>query len=99
MVTYVKEKMWKILLKDGKPIEGTNRLTDKTMNKTQCYFGKTIRDNTDGVYLMKKGIWAILWHCSEEDKDGPGTRHQFFPRGDDTWCRYWRAAYKIMWKK
>ena len=41
---------------------------------------------------MKKGIWAILWHCTEEDKDAPSTRHQFCPRGDDTWCRYWKAA-------
>ena len=41
---------------------------------------------------MKKGIWAILWQCSEEDKDAPGTRHQFCPKGDDTWCRYWKAA-------
>ena len=64
----------------------------KTMNEMQCYFGQTIGDNTDGVYLMKKGIWAILCHCSEEDKDAPGTRHQFCPGGDDNWCRYWKAA-------
>ena len=88
----LKKKMGKTPLKDGKPIGGTNRLTDKMMNKMQCYFGQTIRANTDSVYLMKKGIWAILWHCSEDDKDTPGTRHQFCPRGDDTWCSYWKAS-------
>ena len=67
-------------------------ISDKMMNKMQCYFGQTIRANTDSVYLMKKGIWAILWHCSEDDKDTPGTRHQFCPRGDDTWCSYWKAS-------
>ena len=72
---------------------GYNHLTDKMMNKMQCYFGQTIRENTDSVYLMKKRICAILWHCSEEYKDTPGTRHQFCSRGDDTWCRYWKAAY------
>ena len=77
----LKKRMGKTPLKDGKPIGGTSRLTDKTMNKMQCYFGQTIRDNTDNVYLMKKGLWAILWHCSEADKDAPGTRHQFCPRG------------------
>ena len=74
------KKLGKTLLKDGKTIGGTNRLTDKVINKMQCYFGQTIREKSDSVYLMKKGIRAILWHCSEEDKDAPGTRHQFCPR-------------------
>ena len=77
-------KIGKTLLKDGKPIGGTNLLTDKVMNKMQCYFMQTIRENTGSVYLMKKGIRAILWHCSEEDKDTLGTRHRFCLRGDDS---------------
>ena len=47
--------------------------------------------NYKSKYLMKKGIWAILWHCSEDDKDTPGTRHQFCLRGDDTWSSYWKV--------
>ena len=87
----LKKKFGRTLLKDGKPIGGTNRLTYKVMNKAQCYFEQTIRENTDSVYIMKKGIWAICWHCAE-DKAASGIRHQFCPRGDDNWCRYWNAA-------
>ena len=85
------------LKKDGKasvirskPIGGTNRLTDKMMNKMQCYFGQDIRGNTDSIYQMKKAIWAILWHCSVKEGT-PSTRHQFCPKDDGTWCRYWKS--------
>ena len=84
----LKKKMGKTLLSDKKPIGGTNRLTDKMMNKMQCYFGQAIRGNTGSIYQMKKAIWAILWHCSVEGT--PSTRHQFCPRDDGTWCRDWK---------
>ena len=70
---------------------GTNRLTDETMNKMQCYFGQTIRDNTDSIYLMKKGYGQYSGIVQKKIK-----MHQVlvisFAQGDDTWCRYWKAA-------
>ncbi len=87
-IIFLKIAFWgtfplKSLPNGGKLIGGTNRITEKIMNQVQCYSGKTIRENSDSVYLMNKGIWAILGHCSE-DTDTPGTRHHFYPRGDDT---------------
>ena len=51
-----KKKMGKTPLSDQKPIGDTNCLTDKMMNKMQCYFGQSIRGNTDSIYQMKKAI-------------------------------------------
>jgi len=82
-------------LSDGKGIQG--RLTDKTVNKMQNYFGMAIRQNSaiawnndraEALYTMKKGVLAVLWHCT----DFPDTadRHKFCPRQPDSWCKYWQ---------
>eukprot|EP00112_Aurelia_sp_Birch-Aquarium-sp1_P019844 Seg4999.1 transcript_id=Seg4999.1/GoldUCD/mRNA.D3Y31 product="hypothetical protein" protein_id=Seg4999.1/GoldUCD/D3Y31 len=73
-------------LADGKGISGKNRLTKKTINTIQNYYGMAIRQNLDNVYTMKKAIFAILFHCSE-NKDIED-RHKFCPRSADSWCKY-----------
>ena len=55
---YHKEVLW-----DGKKLCGAGRLTNKAI--LQNYYGMIIRGNIGDLYQMKKGIAAILYHCSE----------------------------------
>ena len=73
-------------LADGKGIMGKGRLTDKCINTLQNYFGMAIRQNTSSVYLMKKSIGAVLYHCS--DILDENIRHQFCPKNGDGWCKW-----------
>ena len=38
---------------------------------------------------MKKGVCAVLWHCT--DLPDIGDRHKFCPRQQDSWCKYWQT--------
>ena len=78
------------LLSDHKKLSGAGRLTNKVMNTLQNYYGMVIRSNVGNLYQMKKGIAAIIHHCSEflvkvdgSDKKvcDDDTRHKFCPEG------------------
>ena len=73
-------------LEDGRGIMGKGRLTDKCINTLQNYFGMAIRQNTSNVYLMKKSIGAVLYHCS--DISDESVRHQFCSKSGDGWCKW-----------
>ena len=73
-------------LEDGRGIMGKGRLTDKCINTLQNYFGMAIRQNTSNVYLMKKSIGAVLYHCSAISDES--VRHQFCPKSGDGWCKW-----------
>ena len=48
------------------PLSGKGKLTNKTINLMQNYFGRAINENKRDLYAMKKtGI--ILWHCTDFD--------------------------------
>ena len=80
------------LLSDGKGLSGQGRLTEKVMNTLQNYYGMVIRSNKSNIYGMKKGIAAIVHHCSEflDGDNNPDNvqRHKFCPRGADSWCKW-----------
>ena len=80
------------LLSDGKGLSGQGRLTEKVMNTLQNYYGMVIRSNKNNIYGMKKGIAAIVHHCSEflDGDNNPDNvqRHKFCPRGADSWCKW-----------
>ena len=46
------------------PFSGKGKLTEKTINSMQNYFGRAIRENKNNLYAMKKATGAILWHCT-----------------------------------
>ena len=86
------------VLSDGNIINGKGRPTDKICNKMQNYFVMTIRQNTASawnndatktLYSMKKGVLAILWHCT--DLPDIEDRHRFCPRKQDIWWKYWQT--------
>ena len=73
-------------LADGKPLCGKNRLTKKRINIIQNYYGLAIRQNITSMYAMKKSVFAILFHFS--DNSALEDRHKFCPRSPDSWCKY-----------
>ena len=82
-------------LKDNKLLSGAGRLTNKVKNTLQNYYGMVVRSNIGDLYAMKKGIAAILHHCSvffvgevDDKMVDDKKRHQFCPRTEDTWCKY-----------
>ena len=49
-------------------------------------YGMTIWQNPGQLHEMKKGIGAVLWHCSDiQDLE---VRHQFCPKSIHSWCKY-----------
>ena len=85
------------LLSDHKKLPGAGRLTNKVMNTLQNYYRMVIRSNVGNLYQMKKGIAAIIHHCSEylvkvDDSDkkvcDDDAHHKFCPEGLESWCKY-----------
>jgi len=58
----------------------------------QNYYGLAIRRNTSNLYAMKKAVYAILFHFTE-NKDA-SDRHKFCPRDANSWCKYWSKDNK-----
>ena len=69
---------------------GRDRLTDKTIDMLQLFYGGAIRNNSHNVDGMYKAIWAVFFHNSatEEIHD-----HSYCPTGENSWCKYsWAVA-------
>ena len=49
-------------------------------------YGMAIRSNLRNVYMMKKAIGAVLYHCMEFDS--PEVRHKYCPKGANSWCKW-----------
>ena len=62
------------------------------MNTLQNYYGMVIRSNIGNLYQMKKGVAAIVHHCSgyfnAEGKLDNDASHMYCPRGENSWCKY-----------
>ena len=65
-------------------LSGAGKLTEKTINSMQNYYGKAIRSNSNEIYEMKKVSGVILWHCTEFNDNGH--RHRYCP--GDSWFPY-----------
>ena len=55
-----KKKKKGVKLLDGKGVGGTNRLTDKFIDKMQNHYGEAIRSNCGNLEKMVNSIWAVL---------------------------------------
>ena len=89
-------------LKDGKSVKSSkHRLTDKAIDKSQCYYSSAIRANVkpgkltaeqqkNQISMMQKAIMAMLYHTCELRKHNE--RHKFCPEGPDSWCSYKREG-------
>ena len=99
------KKKTKGKLNGGKAIGGKgHRLSDKTIDKLQEYYGKAIRRNVSqnakseeeinsAINNMQDAIFAVLYHCVML----PNTkvRHKFCPKKEDSWCKYARTNKEV----
>ena len=79
-------------LSDGKVKGGKGRLTDKTIDKMQNYFGEAIRNNVGNIESMENDIWAIFKHIIRDNSQSLDEQHSLCPR--DSWCTYWSNREK-----
>ena len=67
-------------------------LTEKVINSLKNFYGIAIRQNSSNLYEMKKAVGAILWNCT--DMKDMEVRHQFYPKGESSWCKYQRDHWR-----
>lgn len=60
-------------------------LTQAKMDKLQAYYQRAFLQYSPNIENMKKGIMATLHHYASTDKK---PRHQFCPKGGESWCFY-----------
>ena len=72
-------------------ISGKGQLTREKIIKIQNYYGRAIKDNAPDICLMKKRIFAILYHLCSSDKE---PKHVHCPPGENSWCFWQRALAK-----
>ena len=68
------------------PITGKGKLTKEKILIIQNYYGCAIKDNAHDTLLMKKRIFAILFHLTSTDAH---PKHHHCPPGERQWC-FWK---------
>ena len=77
-------------LSDGKGVAGRGRLTDKLIDKMQNHYSNTIRQNKGNLQGIKDSIKAIQSHMIINESLPLEKQHQYFPKGENSWCRFWK---------
>lgn len=75
-------------LDDNKTLGGRGRLTFTAIDEIQTFYGLAIQRNVHSLTAMKTAIWAEYFHLGSTN-DKPC--HQLCPKGEDTWCKFWKA--------
>ena len=73
------------LKKTVKNLGGRGKLTNKTLDTLQNYFGIATRANAGSLQGMKTGIYASLFHVASSEQNN---WHDHCPSGETSWCRY-----------
>ena len=76
----LKRKQGGTKLSDGKVIGGKGRLTDKTIDIMQNYFGEAIGNNVGSVESMENDIWATFKHMIEDNSQSLDEQHSLCPK-------------------
>ena len=69
------------LKKKVKGLGGKGKLTDSMIDRFQNYYGIAIRSNHGNLVIMKKSIFAALFHCASSEINN-------WPKGKDSWCKF-----------
>lgn len=72
-------------VKKEQKIGGKGKLTDSVIKELTNYYGLAIRRNSNSVEDMEREIMATYYHKISTN-DNP--RHEFCPKGADSWCKY-----------
>ena len=94
-INHVSKRMgtaWRNLIATSKAqndsITGKGKLTQKKVLKIQNYYGRAIKDYCNDTSLLKKIIFAILFHLTSSN-DHPKNMH--CTPGTNSWC-FWHRA-------
>lgn len=79
------------LVKKEKNLMGKGKLSGKMIDKLTIYYGLAIRRNTDSIKNMYDAIWSTFFHYSSTDEN---PKHQYCPRGLESWCAWQRTNAK-----
>ncbi|GBM77648.1 hypothetical protein AVEN_226039-1 [Araneus ventricosus] len=69
---------------------GKGKLTDKFIDKLQNYYGIAICSNVGSIEKMQSAVIAAFFHCCSSHQN---LKHEQYPNGEDSWCRYKRALF------
>ena len=69
-------------------LSGKGKLTQEKIAKIQNYYGRAIKDYGSDITLLKRRIFAILFHFSSSDEH---PKHIHCPTGEKSWC-FWQRA-------
>ncbi len=72
----------------GESIAGKGKLTQQKIMKIQNFYGRAVKDNSNDLKVLKKRIFAILFHLSSSDEH---PKHIHCPPGKSSWC-FWQKA-------
>ena len=76
----------------GKSISGRGKLTKEKILKIQTFYGRAVKDNANDIPLLKKWIFAILFHMSSSDQH---PKHMHCPPpGEKSWYFCQRSIAK-----
>ena len=94
LVMYKKElaRLFTSSEKRTKVWAGKGKLTDRTIDRLQNYYGIAIRSNPGNLDAMKKTILASLFHCASSEKNKWHTA--YCPEGENSWCGFMRDRAK-----
>lgn len=84
-------KMAGLKMSDGGKVDGRGRLTDNFVDRMQKYYGRAIRENAGDLHQMKNSVWAIYHHMIKDDSCSLEEQHKLCPKGEGTWCKFWKA--------
>ena len=84
-------KLVDVLKAQGKSISGRGKLTKEKIVKIQNYYGRAVKDNANDIPLLKKRIFAILFHMCSSDEH---PKHMHCPPGEKSWCFFQRSLAK-----
>ena len=76
---------------EGSPISGKGKVTKDMVLRIQNYYGKAVKELSDDVPLLKKRIFAILFHLASSDAN---PKHGHCPPGATSWCFWQRDLAK-----
>ena len=71
------------------PLGGKGKLTEKTIDSMQNWYGMAIQHNLENLYQMKKAVGAVLWHCTDFSEDS----HRFCPLGINSLCKFQKDKF------
>jgi hypothetical protein len=76
-------------LHDSKPLGNKSHLTQPAIDRLQNYYGLAIRTKANNLEVMKRAMWALLFHKLLTNEK---PQHGVCASGGDNWCKFNNGA-------